>query len=292
MLLAMATRPGKTFVMVNQIYRLLKSGIARRVLFLVDRRVLARQAVQAFAAFEAEPGRKFHKLYPVYSQRFQRDEEPDDSRFDPEVLPESHLTDPNPGHTFVYVCTIQRMAINLFGRGAVFGGGDEQPEDDADRLDIPIHAFDVIIADECHRGYTSAELSLWRKTLDHFDALKIGLTATPAVHTKAYFKDIVYRYEYERAVREGYLVDYDVVAIRSNVRMDGVFLKEGEQVTVVDPETGNKKLDQMEDERQFATTEIEEKITSPDSNKKILEEIKKYAEDHEVQYGRFPKTLI
>lgn len=292
MLLAMATGTGKTFVTVNQVYRLLKSGLAKRVLFLVDRRVLARQAVQAFAAFEPEPGRKFHKLYPVYSQRFMRDDNLDDSPFDPEVLPASHLLRPNPSHTFVYVCTIQRMAINLFGRSAVFEGDEEGADEDADRLDIPIHAFDVIIADECHRGYTTQALSLWRNTLDHFDAIKIGLTATPAAHTKAYFKDIVYRYEYERAVREGYLVDYDVVAIRSNVPMQGVFLKEGEQVTVIDPESGAEQMDLLEDERVYDATEVERRITAPDSNRKIIEEIKKYAEEHERAYGRFPKTLI
>ena len=93
-----------------------------------------------------------------------------------------------------------------------------------------IHAFDIIIADECHRGYTTAEVSLWRNTLEHFDAIKIGLTATPAAHTKAYFTDVVYRYEYARAVREGYLVDYDAVTVKSNVRMEGLFLKEGELV--------------------------------------------------------------
>src|SRR5439155_13667456 len=175
---------------------------------------------------------------------------------------------------------------------AVFDEGDEQPEDDADRVDIPIHAFDAIIADECHRGYTSTELSLWRKTLDHFDGLKIGLTATPAIHTKAYFKDIVYRYEYERAVREGYLVDYDVVAIRSNVRMDGIFLKEGEQVTVVDPESGAEQMDLLEDERVYDATEVERQITSPDSNRKIIGEVKKYADEHERTTGRFPKTLV
>ncbi len=54
-------------------------------------------------------------------------------------------------------------------------------------------------------------MSVWRETLDHFDAIKVGLTATPAAHTMAYFENLVYRYEYERAVREGYLVDYDVV---------------------------------------------------------------------------------
>ncbi len=59
---------------------------------------------------------------------------------------------------------------------------------DAEKLDIPIHAFDLIVADECHRGYSS-EVAIWRKTLDHFDAIKIGLTATPAAHTTAYFKN-------------------------------------------------------------------------------------------------------
>ena len=114
----------------------------------------------------------------------------------------------------------------------------------------------------------------------------------PAAHTKAYFNDVVFRYEYERAVREGHLVDYNVVSVKSNVRMNGVFLKEGEEVGIVDPRTGAKKLDLLEDERQFDTTEVERKVTSPDSNRKILEEVKKYALEHEAQYGRFPKTLV
>jgi type I restriction enzyme R subunit len=81
----------------------------------------------------------------------------------------------------------------------------------------------VIIADECHRGYTASETGKWREVLDHFDAIQIGLTATPAAHTVAYFGDIAYRYEYDRAVREGYLVDYDPVAIRSEIAMTGAF---------------------------------------------------------------------
>ena len=60
-----------------------------------------------------------------------------------------------------------------------------QGEDDADRLDIPIHAFDLIIADECHRGYTAQATSIWRDTIQHFDAIHVGLTATPAAHTVA-----------------------------------------------------------------------------------------------------------
>jgi type I restriction enzyme R subunit len=293
MLLAMATGTGKTFTMVNQIYRLMEAGVAKRVLFLVDRRILAAQAVRAFASFEAKPGLKFDKIYEVYSQRFRREDLGDEDKFDPKVLPASYLLEPSARQAFVYVSTIQRMTINLLGRDAVFGIGDEEIDDDADKIgDIPIHAFDLVIADECHRGYTSSEVAIWRQTIDHFDAVKIGLTATPAAHTTAYFKDVVYRYEYERAVREGFLVDYDVVAVKSNVRMHGIFLKEGEEVGMVDSQTGTKKLDFVEDERQFDATEVEAKITSPDSNRKILEELKKYAAEHEERYGRFPKTLI
>jgi type I restriction enzyme R subunit len=292
MLVAMATGTGKTFTMVNEVYRLMKSGAARRILFLVDRRALAAQAVNAFAAFEPEPGLKFDKIYEVYSQRFRREDLGEDEKFDSKVMPSAYLLDPKPGHAFVYICTIQRMAINLFGRQAAFEPGDDTGDEDADRLDIPIHAFDLIVADECHRGYTAAELSLSRNTLDHFDAIKVGLTATPAAHTKAYFNDVVYRYEYDRAVREGFLVDYDAVSIKSNVRMSGVFLQEGEQVGIVDPETGAEQLDRLEDERQFDMAEIERKVTAPDSNRKIVEELKKYALEHEERYGRFPKTLI
>ena len=253
MLVAMATGTGKTYTMVNQIYRLMKSGVAKRILFLVDRRALAAQAVKAFASFEARPGLKFDRTYEVYSQRFFREDFEEDEKFDPKVLPSSYLLEPKPGHAFVYVCTIQRMTINLFGRNAVFGGDDEPIDEDAEQMDIPIHAFDLIIADECHRGYTAAEQSVWRKTLDHFDAIKIGLTATPAAHTMAYFREIVYRYEYARAVREGFLVDYDAVALDSNVRMNGIFLQAGEQVGVIDASTGAQSFDNLEDERQFDT---------------------------------------
>lgn len=291
MLVAMATGTGKTFTMVNEVYRLMKSGVARRVLFLVDRRALAAQAVRAFGSFDADQGLKFDKVYEVYSQRFQKEDFGEEEKFDPKVLPKSYLEAPKQGSAFVYISTIQRMTINLFGREAAMYDEDAIDED-AEKLNIPIHAFDLIVADECHRGYTSSEVAIWRKTLDHFDAIKIGLTATPAAHTTAFFRDTVYRYEYERAVREGYLVDYDVVKVRSNVRMNGVFLKEGEEVSLINPETGSTKMDNLEDERTFDAATIEREITAPDSNRKILEEIKAYATEHEQTYGRFPKTLI
>jgi type I restriction enzyme R subunit len=292
MLVTMATGTGKTLVMVNQTYRLMKSGAARRVLFLVDRRALAAQAVRAYASFEAEPGLKFNRIYPVYSQQLQQSSLDQDARWYSNVLPNSLLTKPKLGDAFVYVCTIQRMAINLFGGEGALTIGDESVDVDVEKLDIPIHAFDLIIADECHRGYSAKEMSVWRNTLDYFDAIKVGLTATPALHTVSYFENLVFRYQYDRAVREGYLVDYDVVRVRSNVRMNGVFLQEGEQIDQVDPETGTRQLDLLEDERAFDATEVEQKITAPDSNRKILEELKAYADKHEQEFGRFPKTLI
>jgi type I restriction enzyme R subunit len=292
LLVTMATGTGKTLTMVNEIHRLMKSGAARRVLFLVDRRALAAQAVRAFTSFEAEPGLKFDKIYPVYSQRFQQSDVQDEGSWDSNVMPNSLLTNPKLGDAFVYVCTIQRMTINLLGPDAIPYLGDEVVDQDAQPLDIPIHAFDLIVADECHRGYSGKEMSVWRQTLDHFDAIKVGLTATPAAHTMAYFEHLVYRYDYERAVREGHLVDYDVVTINSQVRMNGVFLQEGEQVDQVDPDTGTRQLDLLEDERTYDATKVEREITAPDSNKKILEEIKRYAEEHEQEFGRFPKTLI
>jgi len=71
-----------------------------------------------------------------------------------------------------------------------------------------------------------------------------------------------------------------------------VFLKEGEEVGVVDTESGAETRDVLEDERTFDTTSLERDITAPESNKKILGEVLKHATEHEARYGRFPKILI
>lgn len=294
MMVVMATGTGKTRTTIQQAYRLMKSGAAKRILFLVDRRALAAQTVRAFASFECEPGLKFDKVYELYSQKFSQTDLDDDSgeKFDPKVLPNRYLTNPQPGDAFVYVSTIQRMAINLYGRQGMLEGLGET-EDDAEQLNIPIHAFDLIIADECHRGYSRKEEAIWRDTLDHFDAIKVGLTATPAAHTVAYFGDPVFRYGYKEAVDEGFLVDYDVVKVRSDVRIEGITLREGERIEVVDTHEGTtKNIDYLEDEVAYEASAIEARITAPESNRKIVEELKKHALAHEAEYGRFPKTLI
>ncbi len=169
MLVAMATGTGKTFTMVNEVYRLMKSGVAKRILFLVDRRALAAQAVLAFASFEPEPGLKFDKIYEVYSQRFHREDFDEDEKFDPKDLPNSYLTNPKPGHAFVYVSTIQRMTIN--------SSAATRSSTSATRRSTKMPTSSTFRSTRSTRDrrrmpprLTSSEVAVWRKTLDHFDA--------------------------------------------------------------------------------------------------------------------------
>ncbi|MEN6350990.1 MAG: DEAD/DEAH box helicase family protein [Syntrophomonas sp.] len=85
MLIAMATGTGKTFLTVSQIYRFLKSGTAKRVLFLVDRKALAAQAVRTFSSFDTPTGLKFDTEYEVYSQSFRKEDFGDDEPFNPKI---------------------------------------------------------------------------------------------------------------------------------------------------------------------------------------------------------------
>lgn len=294
MLIAMATGTGKTFLTVSQVYRFLDSGIAKRVLFLVDRKALAAQAVRTFSSFDTSKGLKFDTEYEVYSQSFRKDDFGDDESFNPKILPNEYLTKPGPEHTFVYVCTIQRMALNLYGKDAISAESLELEGDisECGTLEIPIHTFDMIIADECHRGYTAKETSTWRNVIEYFDAIKIGLTATPAPHSLSLFNEVVSRYTTEEAIEDGYLVDYEAVKIKSDIKINGAFLREGEQIGIVDKTTGKILYDQLEDEREYSSAEIESKITAPDSNRKIIQELAKYAAKHEEETGHFPKMLI
>lgn len=297
MLLSMATGTGKTFTIVALVDRLLRSGAATRILFLVDRRALAAQAVQAFGIYETVGGSLLVDNWPVYSQPFKRfDLDPSLVTYEPKRLPEKYLTTPKRSQPFVYVSTIQRLARSLFGYVGTLEGGGADPEYDADAdtvdHEIPIHAFDLVIADECHRGYTSAETNVWRQVINHFDSVKLGLTATPAPHTLALFREKVYEYPLRRAIDEGYLVDFDEVHIKSGVYLEGIRLSPDDEVEVVDTETGAVNLDVVEDERHFDVADVERKITAPDCTRKIVAEIVKHMKAHETAYGRLPKTLV
>jgi type I restriction enzyme R subunit len=80
----------------------------------------------------------------------------------------------------------------------------------------------------------------WRKTIDYFDAIKIGLTATPAAHTVSLFRELVYRYTTQQAIQDGWLVDYERIDIHSDVWLNNTFLQAGEMVGRIDRETGEE----------------------------------------------------
>jgi len=88
-------RTGKTLMTVNEIYRLMKSGVARRVLFLVDRRALAAQTVRASPASRPEPGLKFDQDLSGVLAAVQQTDFDKDEKFDPNVMPNSLLTNPS-----------------------------------------------------------------------------------------------------------------------------------------------------------------------------------------------------
>jgi hypothetical protein len=190
-LLQMATGSGKTLTSVAEIYRLIKFGGARRVLFLVDRSNLGEQAEKEFQNFETpDDHRKFTELYNV--QRLTSNTIDAASR--------------------VVITTIQRLFSMLKGEAAFEEPeGDEAKLDDSDSLTkapipiafnstIPPEYFDVVFIDECHRSI----YSLWRQVLEYFDAFLIGLTATPAKHTFGFFhKNLVMEYGHEQAVVDG-----------------------------------------------------------------------------------------
>lgn len=123
MLIAMATGTGKTFFTVSQIYRLLESKLFRSILFLVDRKALAAQAVREFNSFQTPHGNKFNQEYEIFSQRFCREDFGDDSPFDPKVLPESYLTSPHtvlrlPRGTFTPYSQGVKANVIFFQKGA------------------------------------------------------------------------------------------------------------------------------------------------------------------------------
>jgi type I restriction enzyme R subunit len=268
MLVAMATGTGKTITAASLIYRLLKSRMSKRILFLVDRRELGNQAEDKFGGFEPEIGLKLDKIYKV------------------DNVKESEI----PKSADVYICTIQRMYSILKGREAIEVGIESDDPWEWDREDtpveynpnIPIDTFDCIISDECHRSIYNK----WKIVLDYFDSVQIGLTATPAAHTYAYFdQNLVYTYPFEKAVKEGYLVDFDVRNIKTDITMSGVTIPPGQQLVVKDKETGFIATTYPDDELRFDTSQIERKITVIDRNVRIVEEVSKYLKEDQ-------KTLV
>ena len=249
-LVAMATGTGKTKTSIGLVYRLLKAGRFRRVLFLVDRSALGEQAEDSFGETRVDSIQTFADTFGVKGVD--------------EAKPDSA--------TRVHIATVQGMARRLFGNP------DSVP---------PVDTYDCIVVDECHRGYlldremSDTELmfrdqgeyiSVYRRVLDHFDAVKIGLTATPALHTTQIFGDPVYVYTYREAVLDGVLVDHEPpIEIRTQLSQDGIQYKVGEQVMVYAPETGQIDLFHTPDDLNFDVTEFNRKVITEPFNRVVVE---------------------
>ncbi|MBA3810218.1 MAG: DEAD/DEAH box helicase family protein [Caulobacteraceae bacterium] len=184
-LVQMTMGAGKTFTAATLSYRLLAHADARRILFLVDRNNLGRQALKEFQDYRPPgTGRLFTELYNV--QRLGA------AGLDPAAK--------------VVISTIQRVFAQL--TGAALDEADEEASgyesetagavrEVAYNGALPPETFDMVIVDECHRSIYGT----WRQVLDYFDAFTIGLTATPSAHTMGYFqKNLVAQYPYERSV--------------------------------------------------------------------------------------------
>lgn len=249
-MVAMATGTGKTRTCIGLLYRLLKAELFQRVLFLVDRTALGEQALNALQGFKLERMQAFPDIYEVKG-----------------------LTDSSPGPTTrLHLATIQGMMRRLLFR-----------EEEA--LAIPVDQYDCIVVDECHRGYSldrdlsEAELtfrneldyiSKYRRVLDHFDAVKVGLTATPALHTSAIFGDPVYEYGYRQAVLDGYLVDHEPpFRIVTALAEDGITWQAGESVELYRVKNQQLDLFHLEDEVTLELETFNRKVLTESFNRTV-----------------------
>ena len=190
LLLVMATGTGKTYTAFQIVYRLLKSGLKKKVLYLADRNILVDQSIQQdFSPLE----KTIHKI------NFAKD--------DPVTIT-SHE---------VYFSLYQQLA-----------GNEENEEEDSGEEAVARFAklfnkdfFDLIIVGECHRGSAKKD-SNWRKILDYFSsATQIGMTATPKetkyISNIDYFGEPVYTYSLREGIEDGFLAPFKVINIQTDI---------------------------------------------------------------------------
>lgn len=190
LLLVMATGTGKTYTAFQIVYRLLKSGLKKKVLYLADRNILVDQSIQQdFSPLE----KVIHKI------NFAKD--------DPVTIT-SHE---------VYFSLYQQLA-----------GNEENEDEESGEETVARFAklfnqdfFDLIIVDECHRGSAKKD-SNWRKILDYFSsATQIGMTATPKetkyISNIDYFGEPVYTYSLREGIDDGFLAPFRVINITTDI---------------------------------------------------------------------------
>jgi type I restriction enzyme R subunit len=248
-LLAMATGTGKTRLAIALMYEVLRNKRFRRILFLVDRNALGRQTLDAMSTTDTSGFLKFDQVFPVA----------DLARKFPEATDR------------VQVATVQAMIRRIFDEP-----GADRPTPGT---------YDMVIVDEAHRGYTlDAELreddlgfrdledylSAYRRVLDYFDATKVALTATPALHTREIFGAPVFRYGYRQAVVDGYLIDHRPPRrITTALSQTGISFDKGEEVNIVDPRTGQIDLFNLDDQVDFEVAEFNKKVYTRAFNRAV-----------------------
>jgi type I restriction enzyme, R subunit len=281
-LIQMATGSGKTFTAINAIYRLVKFAKAKRVLFLVDRSNLARQALKEFQAFETpDDGRKFTELYNV-------------------ARLESNAIDPV---NKVVITTIQRLYSILSGEpefdsqneeGSLFELGSalegQPPREVRYNPRLPIEYFDIIITDECHRSI----YNLWRGVLDYFDAHLVGLTATPSKQTLGFFhQNLVMEYSRQRAVADGVNVDGEVYRVRTRIGEGGNTLGAGEWVSKRDRLTRDERLELLDQDFTYDPEQLDRTVVAPNQIRTILQTLQdRLFIDLFPGRSEVPKTLV
>lgn len=252
-LLAMATGTGKTRLAIAMMYDLLRRKRFRRILFLVDRNALGRQTLDAMSTTDTAGFLKFDQVFPVA----------DLARKFPEATDR------------VQVATVQAMIRRVFDHP-----NGERPTPGT---------YDLIIVDEAHRGYTlDAELreddlgfrdlddylSAYRRVLDYFDATRIALTATPALHTREIFGPPVFRYGYRQAVIDGYLIDHRPPRrITTALSQTGISFERGDDVRIIDPRTNMADLFNLEDQVDFEVAEFNKKVHTRAFNRAVADAI-------------------
>ncbi|MBU8900842.1 type I restriction-modification system endonuclease [Corallococcus sp. M34] len=266
-LIAMATGTGKTRTFIGLVYRLVKTRRFRRVLFLVDRSALGEQAINAFKHARLESLQTFTDIFNVKGL--------EEVRPDPE--------------TKLHFATVQGMVKRI-----LYSDDGERPS---------VDDYDCIVVDECHRGYTldremsDSELSFrsqddyistYRRVLDHFDAVKIGLTATPALHTTQIFGDPVYTYSYPEAVIDGWLVDHEPpIRINTELSEGGIRWAAGEAVPTYNTRTQQLDLIHMQDELSFDVESFNTRVVTENFNRVVCEELAR-----QIDPAADGKTLI
>jgi len=279
-LIHMTMGSGKTFTACNFIYRLISHAGARRVLFLVDRRTLGRQALNEFQQFTIPgDGRKFTEIYNVQ-------------------LLSSNTIDPV---CRVAITTIQRLYSILKGESDYDAGNEETSAASLDSLRaapepieynpaVPIETFDFIVTDECHRSI----YNLWRQVLEYFDSFVIGLTATPSKNTLGFFnQNVMPAYTHEDAIADGVNVGFDFYRINTRITSAGSRVESGYWIDKRDRLTRARRAELLDAELSYTPQELNRDVVAPDQIRTVVREFRdKLFTDIFPGRTEVPKTLV